>query len=235
MDITGSTERRADPARRRLRRRVHRHLFRAGHHRGAEGARDTGKGSHIDMALLDTMVGVLANQAHLLSRLRRAAGADGQRARQRGAIPDLPDHRRLDADRLRQRRPVREDDAGAGRSRHGAGRALQDQRRARGQPRHADPAAVRADEEALQAGACRKIRGGRRAGRTDQHAPRGVQRRAGDLARHAGRPAASRRQGRQIPGVRTPITINGRRAAANRAPPKVGEHTDEVLREIGEA
>ena len=42
-------------------------------------------------------------------------------------------------------------------------------------------------------------------------------------------------KGGMIPGVRTPITINGRRAAADRAPPKVGEHTQEVLREIGEA
>ena len=42
-------------------------------------------------------------------------------------------------------------------------------------------------------------------------------------------------KGGMLPGVRTPITINGRRAAADRAPPKVGEHTQEVLREIGEA
>src|SRR6476661_7738010 len=42
-------------------------------------------------------------------------------------------------------------------------------------------------------------------------------------------------KGGKIPGIRTPITINGRRAAADRAPPKVGEHTEEVLREIGEA
>ena len=42
-------------------------------------------------------------------------------------------------------------------------------------------------------------------------------------------------KGGMIPGVRTPITINGRRAVADRAPPKVGEHTEEILREIGEA
>jgi crotonobetainyl-CoA:carnitine CoA-transferase CaiB-like acyl-CoA transferase len=42
-------------------------------------------------------------------------------------------------------------------------------------------------------------------------------------------------KGGSIPGVRSPITINGRRAAANRAPPMVGEHTEEILREIGEA
>jgi crotonobetainyl-CoA:carnitine CoA-transferase CaiB-like acyl-CoA transferase len=38
-----------------------------------------------------------------------------------------------------------------------------------------------------------------------------------------------------IPGVRTPITLNGRRAAAERSPPQIGEHTEEILREIGEA
>ena len=42
-------------------------------------------------------------------------------------------------------------------------------------------------------------------------------------------------KGGTIPGVRSPMTINGRRAAADRAPPRVGEHTEEVLREIGEA
>ena len=42
-------------------------------------------------------------------------------------------------------------------------------------------------------------------------------------------------KGGSIPGVRAPITINGTRMAADRAPPTLGEHTEEVLREIGEA
>ena len=38
-----------------------------------------------------------------------------------------------------------------------------------------------------------------------------------------------------IPGVRTPITIDGQGAAADRPSPRLGEHTQEILREIGEA
>jgi crotonobetainyl-CoA:carnitine CoA-transferase CaiB-like acyl-CoA transferase len=41
-------------------------------------------------------------------------------------------------------------------------------------------------------------------------------------------------KGGSIPGVRSPITINGVRMAAGTAPPTHGEHTAEVLREIGE-
>jgi crotonobetainyl-CoA:carnitine CoA-transferase CaiB-like acyl-CoA transferase len=37
-----------------------------------------------------------------------------------------------------------------------------------------------------------------------------------------------------IPGVRTPIVIDGWRAASERPSPLLGEHTTEILREIGE-
>jgi len=47
------------------------------------------------------------------------------------------------------------------------------------------------------------------------------------------RPSAAAKGGK-IPGVRTPVIIGGRPMAAERPSPRLGEHTAEVLREIGE-
>jgi crotonobetainyl-CoA:carnitine CoA-transferase CaiB-like acyl-CoA transferase len=41
-------------------------------------------------------------------------------------------------------------------------------------------------------------------------------------------------EGRTIPGLRTPITIDGQGMAAERPSPRLGEHSQEILREIGE-
>ena len=42
-------------------------------------------------------------------------------------------------------------------------------------------------------------------------------------------------KGGTIPGVRTPIVIDGWKAASEHPAPLLGEHTAEVLKEIGEA
>lgn len=47
-------------------------------------------------------------------------------------------------------------------------------------------------------------------------------------------PSAAAKSG-AIPGVRTPITIDGVGMAAEHPAPRLGEHTQEILREIGEA
>src|SRR6202042_344051 len=46
-------------------------------------------------------------------------------------------------------------------------------------------------------------------------------------------PSAGAADGK-IPGVRTPITLDGAPMAAEQPSPRLGEHTQEILREIGE-
>ena len=46
-------------------------------------------------------------------------------------------------------------------------------------------------------------------------------------------PSAAAKAG-SVPGVRTPIIIGGKAMAADRPAPRLGEHTEEILREIGE-
>jgi len=48
------------------------------------------------------------------------------------------------------------------------------------------------------------------------------------------RPASDAAKAGEIPGVRTPIMIDGTAMASERPAPRLGEHTADILREIGE-
>ena len=47
--------------------------------------------------------------------------------------------------------------------------------------------------------------------------------------------ASAATPGGKIPGVRSPIVIDGEAMASPRPSPRLGEHTEEILREIGES
>jgi crotonobetainyl-CoA:carnitine CoA-transferase CaiB-like acyl-CoA transferase len=68
---------------------------------------------------------------------------------------------------------------------------------------------------------------------TDQRSRAGIQRSAGGSSRHEALPSNAAKGGR-IPGVRTPIVIDGWKAASEHPSPRLGQHTAEILREIGE-
>jgi crotonobetainyl-CoA:carnitine CoA-transferase CaiB-like acyl-CoA transferase len=194
----------------------------------------TGKGSHIDMALLDTMVSVLANQAlfYLVSGeapkrmgnahatvvpyqtfpttdgwMLIACGNDGQFAKMMALLGD-PDMAKDERYRTNAARVVNRDTL--------------------------IPRLFELTKRLSKAELAEKFEAvGVPAGPINTLAevfadPQVIAR---GLRVDRPHPAA---KGGSIPGVRSPITIDGRRAAAGRAQPMVGEHTEEILREIGE-
>jgi len=194
----------------------------------------TGRGSHIDMALLDTMVGVLANQAlfYLVSGappvrmgnahatvvpyqtfpttdgwMLIACGNDGQFAKMMAVLGD-PDMAKDERYRTNAARVVNRETL--------IPRLFELTRKL-----SKAELAEKFEKAGVPAGPINNLA---EVFANPQVIARGMRI---DLPH----PAA---KGGSIPGVRSPITINGRRAAADRAPPMVGEHTEEILREIGE-
>ena len=101
--------RRADARRRSDRRHLHRRLFGGRHPRGAARARqDRHRAAHVDTALVDTQVGMLANQALNYLVSGELPVRHRQRASQHRALPGVPGRRRPHHHRHRQRQPVRE-------------------------------------------------------------------------------------------------------------------------------
>jgi len=194
----------------------------------------TGKGSHIDMALLDTMVSVLANQAlfYLVSGeppkrmgnahatvvpyqtfpttdgwMLIACGNDGQFSKMMALLGD-PDMAKDERYRTNAARVVNRDTL---------------------IPRLFELTKKLSKAELAEKFEAVGVPAGPINTLAEVFADPQVIARGMRLDRP--HPAA---KGGSIPGVRSPITINGRRAAAERAQPMVGEHTEEILREIGE-
>jgi crotonobetainyl-CoA:carnitine CoA-transferase CaiB-like acyl-CoA transferase len=195
----------------------------------------TGKGCYIDMALLDTQVGVLANQAlfylssgNVPQRLGNAhatvvpyqvfpvsdgfiiiaCGNDTQFARLATLLGD----------------PSLADDPGF---KTNAGRVTNRERLI---PRMLPLTAKFSRDDLLKKLEAAGVPGGPINDLADVFADPQV--------RHRGMrvdlPDAAAKGG-AIPGVRTPIMIDGERMHADRPSPGLGQHTDEILREIGES
>ena len=191
---------------------------------------ETGKGCHIDMALLDVQVGVLANQA--LNYL-----ASGAAPRRMGnAHPNIVPYQVLPVSDGHVIVAVGNDGQFGKFSRViGAPRLAADKRfttnaqrvsnREALAPLISELTAKMSREELLSA-----LEAAGRAGRADQQRRRRVRGPAGRVPRHADRPAAARRQGR-LRSRRARADRDRRRGGGRRSAPApaLGAHTAEIL------
>ena len=193
----------------------------------------SGRGQHIDMALLDCMTGVLANQAlnYLVSGMapRRMGNAHPNIAPYQ-VFPAADGHLIIAVGNDGQFRRLCEalDLAGLATDPRFATNAL----RVANRPELAG----RIGDRTRQSGRDRLLglleTAGVPAGPINTVAdvfadPQVVHRRMRVDRPHAGA------RGGTTPGVRTPIRAGGHDAVAERGVPRLGEHTEEVLREIG--
>ena len=194
----------------------------------------TGKGCYVDTALVDSTVGVIVEPGDELSRLGQRAEAHRQRARQYRALPGISGCGRPHHRRDRQRQPVRQVlQRASARPELAQNPAYKDNV---GRLKHRDElvgklsaltASMKRDDcskssrPSVPAGPINNLE---QVFDDPQVAHRGMKLALKSKAAKAG----------TIPGVRTPIVIDGWRAASERPSPLLGEHTAEILREIGE-
>ena len=190
---------------------------------------ETGEGAHIDMALLDTQVGVLANQAMNYLVSGSFADAYGQRPSEHRSLSGVPAVRWPHHHRGRQRRTVREACRGSRRS-----RAASDSRFAK----NADRVAYRDELAAILSGLTSKwVRGELLLALEREGVPAGPINSVADVFAD---PQVTAREMRidvavsnamagSVPGVRSPIVIDGEPAVAARPAPALGADTVDIL------
>ncbi len=195
----------------------------------------TGKGCYVDTALVDSTVGVLANQGMNYPRLGQGAGAHRQRASEHRALSGVLGGRRLHHHRHRQRQPVRQ---AVRRARRAGAR-----RRTRSYIDNKARLANRAELVGKLTALTMKFKMQDLADKLEAvGVPAGPINNLDQVfddphVKHRGMkldlPSAFAKAG-TIPGVRTPIMVDGKPMASPRPAPRLGEHTAEILKEIGE-
>ncbi|WP_026380041.1 CaiB/BaiF CoA transferase family protein [Afifella pfennigii] len=187
----------------------------------------TGEGTHIDMALLDAMVGVMANQAmnYLVS--------GSAPARWGNAHPNIVPYQVFAASDGHLILAVGNDRQFGGLCRILGAEAWADD------PRFAGNAARVANREALVALLAERISGWQKNAllkRLQEDAiPAGP---INTLPEVFADPQVKARgmaiEADGVPGLRTPILFDGAPASSGRRSPRLGEHTEEILRELEE-
>ena len=190
----------------------------------------TGRGQHVDVAMLDSVAALLSYQAAIYFATGVGAGTHGQPASDDRAVRDVRRVRRRLRARRRQRRAVAHV---LRRRRDRAGRAVRDQPAARHPVRRVEADARRTASSASAPLLDRAAQSGGRAVRIGARSARSVHRSAASGARHDRNASITSAIGAlRLLGV--PVKLSDTPGGIATAPPTLGQHTDAVLlRDLG--